>query len=108
MSQAFYNKVLGVPEKFKLVWSLDSKKSKWFKNIDDIVKFTRMQNKDVYFGIGMADKNYGPKRRATSDTVTAISCLYLDIDIYSENKNIHSKERLPKTMEEAMEIATRF
>jgi hypothetical protein len=104
----FYDQTLSIPEKYKLIWSLDSKKSYWVKTSDDILKALRMNNSNMFFGVAMSDKNYGSGKRATSKQVSAITCLFLDIDIASGNKDVHSKNNLPQTIEDAMEIATRF
>jgi hypothetical protein len=104
----FYDKVLNGPKKFKLLWNLDTKRSQWVKTTDDILKAIQVNNSNMFFGVGMTDKAYGPTRRATAAQVTTMCCLYLDIDIASDNDDVHSKKNLPKTLEEAREIAYKF
>jgi hypothetical protein len=104
----FYDKILNSPKKFKLLWSLETKRSQWVKSTDDVIKSLQVEQKDLFFGIGMTDKAYGPKRRGTLSQITSICCVYLDIDIVSDNEDVHSKNNLPKTIDEAIEIANKF
>jgi hypothetical protein len=104
----FYDKILNSPKKFKLLWNLNTKRSQWVKTTDDILKAIQVNNTNMFFGLGMTDKSYGPGKRALNTQISTVSCLYIDIDIASDNVKVHKKENLPKTLEEAIEIACKF
>jgi hypothetical protein len=107
-AKEFYDSLFQDPSQqyYKLIWSLQTKQSHWFKKTEDLIKHIRQNPKDVFHGICMTDKRLGSKRRATADQVTHVCALHLDIDI--ADATAHSKTNLPKTTEEALEIAHKF
>lgn len=56
------------------------------------------KDRDVYVGVGLSPKDYGPKLRCKAGDVTGIVGLWADIDIKSP---AHKKENLPPSVEEA-------
>lgn len=77
-----------------LIWTLPDKTSYWAKSRDQAISIVEKncKNADVYVGVGLADKTYGTKRRATNAQITGIYGLWLDLDYADE---VHSKKNLP-------------
>lgn len=86
-----------------LIWTLPDKRSRWFINIPDAAEYVAGVNgsKDVYVGLGLAGKDYGPMRRCVSGEVTGIAGIGSDFDLLSE---AHGKKALPRTVQEALSI----
>lgn len=86
-----------------LIWTLPDKRSRWFINIPDAAEYVAGVNgsKDVYVGLGLAGKDYGPIRRCVSGEVTGIAGIGSDFDLLSE---AHGKKALPRTVQEALSI----
>lgn len=86
-------------DSFILVWSLQGKKSQWFKSIKSIKpeNFTG----DTYIGMGTSPLNYGPSKRCNAAKINGIGALWLDIDILGD---AHKKGNLPATQVEALKL----
>jgi hypothetical protein len=89
-------------EQFILIWTLPDKRSHWFQNVPAAAEFVRiLAERDVYVGIGLAGKDYGPTHRCVSAQITGISGLASDFDLLS---GAHSNKALPHTVEQALQI----
>ncbi|MBN1764123.1 MAG: hypothetical protein JW860_02610 [Sedimentisphaerales bacterium] len=63
------------------IWTLPDKRSYWFKGIISIAPLVvTLGGKDVYFSVGLANKEYGPYKRLKADEVAGITCLWCDVD----------------------------
>lgn len=90
-------------DQYILIWTLPDKRSSWFTGVPEAAECVASINgsRDVYVGVGLSAKDYGPARRCVSDEVTAITGLASDFDLFSE---AHSKKALPRTIEQALSI----
>jgi len=90
-------------DQYILIWTLPDKRSRWFINISDAAEYVASVSgaKDVYVGLGLAGKDYGPMRRCVSGEVTGIAGIGSDFDLLSE---AHGKKALPRTVQEALSI----
>lgn len=104
MLNAFYQDLLPQDDTYKLVWTLNNKRSHWFKNINSMVQFIQHHKEDVYYGLGTTDKKLPSYKRALNSQITSIRALHLDIDLYSSIAHKHN-DKLPQTIEEGLEIA---
>jgi hypothetical protein len=85
-----------------LIWTLPEKRSRWFTSVPAAAEYvTALKKCDVYVGIGLAGKDYGPAHRCVSDQITGIAGIGADFDLASE---AHSKKALPKTVQQAASI----
>src|SRR5690242_20432855 len=93
----------GKPDELQmLLWSLPEKRSHWFQNVEDAIEFAEsQQERDLYVGVGLSNKDYGANRRCPSDEIAGIVGLWADLDLKSE---AHAKTALPATVEEALQI----
>src|SRR5579885_1534125 len=90
-------------DQYILIWTLPDKRSRWFTCVSDAAEYVSGVNgsRDVYVGLGLAGKDYGPARRCTSGEVTGIAAIGCDFDLLSD---AHSKKALPRTVQEALSI----
>ena len=85
-----------------LIWTLADKSSKWFRDVDSAIRYAESANgQDVFIGVGLTGRDYGPDRRCPSNEIAAIGGLWVDIDLRSD---AHPKAALPCTVEEALTI----
>lgn len=63
---------------------LPSRKSKWHRPSEMPEEWP--QDRDVYYGMGLAKKSYGPHNRIEASEVAAITCLWLDADYGPNHK----------------------
>ncbi|MBS3970522.1 MAG: DNA primase, partial [Clostridia bacterium] len=79
-------------------WVLQDKKTRWYpvKDYDQALKeglqLAQAKAYDIYFGVGLREKNLGQWKRGHSETITTIPALWVDIDIAGES---HKKTSLP-------------
>jgi len=106
MLKQFFSDVLPENNSYKLAWTLDDKKSHWFQDVNNLIEFILFKKENVFFGLGVTDKQLTQYKRADAADVTSIRVLHLDIDIKSEAA--HKNEILPTTIEEAKAIAYKF
>ena len=92
-------------------WTLQDKKTMWHpvksheQVLEHALKLTKEKAYDIYFGVGLREKNLGKWKRGNSETVTTIPALWVDIDIAGES---HKKTSLPPTLEAAMKLIKEF
>jgi hypothetical protein len=88
---------------FILIWTWPDKHSRWFTAVPAAAEYVASVSgtKDVYAGIGLSAKDYGPARRCVSEEVTAIAGLAGDFDVLSE---AHKGKPLPQTIEQALSL----
>ena len=68
-----------------LIWTLRDKKSHWFRDAAAAAKFVEgVFGADVYVGVGLADRDYGPHNRCVSDEIAGVAGLAADLDLKSE------------------------
>ena len=60
------------------VWTMPDKKSYWRKTSSHLPK--GLLDKDIYFGVGLSDQPRGANQRLKSGQVSAITCVWADID----------------------------
>lgn len=83
-----------------LIWTLQDKRSRWFRNIEDAAVFAgSCDHLDVYVGVGLSPRDYGPSRRCPSEEIACIAGLWADFDVQSP---AHAQKSLPKTIDEAL------
>ncbi|MDX2151415.1 MAG: DNA-primase RepB domain-containing protein [Bryobacteraceae bacterium] len=92
----------GKPDELHLlVWTLPEKRSHWFTDLGGAIRFAEsLGEHDLYVGVGLSERDYGPTRRCLSNEVIGIVGLWADLDLKSE---AHSKT-LPATVEDALQI----
>ncbi|MBI4464525.1 MAG: hypothetical protein HY647_07455, partial [Acidobacteria bacterium] len=84
------------------MWTLQDKRSHWFRDIPAAAEFVVQQNgRDVYVGVGLASRDYGPAHRCGSDEIAGIGGFWEDFDLRSD---AHSKKALPTTIPDALSI----
>jgi hypothetical protein len=110
MIQEYFNDLFPDQGLYKLLWTLSGKRSFWFQDNAKMIEFISQNPKDIFYGLGMAEKKPNAaahKRRLTINDITAIKVLNLDIDVQDEiaHKN---NEKLPKSIDEARKIANHF
>ena len=93
-------------EAYLLVWEKrgGDKVSTWFpaKRVDDAAAFAVRQQGDVYFGVCLSPKDYGPRQRCPQKEALGVVGLWVDIDVAGEG---HMKPNLPATFDEALDLA---
>ncbi|HYK91479.1 MAG TPA: hypothetical protein VE398_22100, partial [Acidobacteriota bacterium] len=84
-----------------LVWSLQGKRSHWFREIAAAAQFVHDARRvDVYVGVGVANHDYGPDRRCASEGIAGLAGFWADLDLKSDAH----KKTLPATIDEALTI----
>lgn len=94
-----------------LLWTLPAKRSWWAQSLDAVVSIlekpsVRTPSKsrartDLYIGVGLSPRNYGPNARCPQDKIAGIVGLWADIDIAHP---VHKKPNLPPDQDAAMAI----
>ncbi len=85
---------------YLLIWTLQDKRSRWFRNIEEAAAAVAQTPKDVYVGVGLSPRDYGPSRRCPSEEIACIAGLWADFDLQSEAH----KKALPATIPDALSI----
>ena len=81
------------PELYILIWTLPEKKSFWAKTVGEAIqRVGELTESNVYVGVGLSNKNYGPNRRCEAKEIAGIVGLWADIDIAGPP---HKKANLP-------------
>ncbi len=90
-------------EQFILIWTRPDKRSRWFTQVPAAAEYIAGINgaRDVYAGIGLSGRDYGPNRRCVSEEITCISGIGADFDLLSD---AHKGKALPQTVEQALSI----
>jgi len=89
-------------EPYALLWTLPEKRSHWFRNVEEAIRFAESQcARDVYVGVGLSERDYGPKHRCASEDISGIVGVWADVDLKSD---AHQKAALPATVENALKI----
>ena len=80
----------------------DFKKSYWLPELDSLDELlANNAHADVYFGIGLSPKNYGPNNRCKAKDVCVVPGLWADVDYAHE---LHQKNNLPPTKADAVSL----
>ena len=93
----------GKPEDlYILVWTLPDKRSRWFHDVTAAAAAVEaLAGRDVYVGVGLAKRDYGPSQRCPADQVAGLTAAWADFDVLSE---AHSKKSLPASIEQALSV----
>jgi hypothetical protein len=85
-----------------LLWTLNGKHSRWFKNLEEAVEYARsMADHDLYVGVGLSPEDFGPMRRCISSRIAGLVGFWLDIDFKS---GAHPRAALPSSADEALSL----
>jgi hypothetical protein len=103
MNKQFYMDIFPQDESYKLLWTLHDKKSHWFQDVEELIKYIDNNKENIFIGIGTTDKRLSVKKRATAQDITSMRVFHIDIDI--KQPNVHANTKLPATIEQANEIA---
>jgi uncharacterized protein (DUF927 family) len=92
------------------VWNLPEKKTKWLhiSHRKEALKYAgalAIRKKDVYFGIGLRDRQMGVTQRGGREDISCITCFWADIDV---KDSAHAESELPASFEEAIELVNSF
>ena len=102
----FFEELYGdaVDESNKMyIWSPKTG-SKFFASTKDAATFAApIQDRDVYFGLGLTKLDLPKEKRPTNLQVSAIPGLWLDVDIAGP---AHKKENLPTTIQDGLDLIT--
>jgi hypothetical protein len=89
-------------ELYLLIWTLADKRSRWFRDLAAASSAAEaLAGQDVYVGVGLSAKDYGPTQRCPSDEVAGLVAAWADFDLRSE---AHAKKALPATIKDALTI----
>lgn len=93
------------------IWDIVTKLSKQFPilKIDEAVAYAynlAKQKRDIYFGVGLLDKELPVTKRGTEADIIALPGVYADIDIAGSNHK--SNKQYPTSMESVMDILKLF
>jgi hypothetical protein len=93
----------GKPEElYMLVWTLPDKRSRWFNKVDAAAAAVEaLTGRDVYVGVGLARRDYGPSQRCPADQVAGLTAAWADFDVLSR---AHSRKSLPASIEQALSV----
>ena len=83
-----------------LLWEKTGKRSTWFDNVDKAAKFAAGKT-DIYFGLGLSPKDFGPTKRCPAAKVSAIGGLWLDVD-FKIGSN-HKSTELPELDDQSVD-----
>ncbi len=90
------------PEDFILIWTLEGRKSRWFKDVPQAARYAMGEtSKNVFAGVASSPSEFGTGRRCKQDATSGIGWLWSDIDVASP---AHRYEELPPTKQRALEI----
>jgi putative DNA primase/helicase len=98
------------PDQYILVWtkSGNAKRSSWLPVSQlphaesFLARFCTPSAGDVYAGVALSPKDFGPSNRCEADKVAGIAGLWADLDVKGE---AHKQDNLPKTIGQARELA---
>jgi hypothetical protein len=87
---------------YLLLWTLADKRSRWFHDIDAAASAVEaLAQQDVYVGVGLAARDYGPARGCPSEEIGGLAGFWADLELSSE---AHQKKALPATIQDALTI----
>ena len=88
-------------ELYVLLWTFPSKRSHWFRDVEEAIQFAESRYVcDLYVGVGLSKKDYGPNHRCVSAEIAGLVGPWADLDLKSE---AHQKS-LPTRFDEALTI----
>lgn len=93
------------------IWRQDTKQTRSFSSdeLESLDLYVRevAQLADTYFEYGLQTQPIATSKRGRAKEVSAIGCLWFDLDHYnSNNPNAHKQSNLPQSREEALEFAS--
>ncbi len=89
-------------ELYLLLWTLPDKRSRWFQDVEAAASAVEsLRRQDVYVGVGLARRDYGPARRCPSEEIAGLIGFWADFDLRSQ---AHDRKALPATIPDALAI----
>ncbi len=95
----------GVAPHHLLIWTVTggAKRSHWFPSIESATTFaTSCQADAIYFGVGLAPKDFGPHARCKADEIVALPGVVCDVDVFCPG--VHDKKGLAPNIDEALRV----
>jgi hypothetical protein len=87
---------------YLLIWTLADKRSRWFLEPNTAsAAVTALGPQDIYCGVGLSSRDYGPAERCPSDEIAGIVGLWADFDLRSD---AHPNKALPASIPDALSI----
>jgi hypothetical protein len=86
---------------YLLIWTLQDKRSRWFRSIEEAAAAVTQTPQDVYVGVGLSPRDYGPSHRCPSDKIAGLAGFWADFDLKSD---AHPKTKLPTTIADALSV----
>lgn len=88
-----------------LIWELPGRKSVWHTDLARATTYAETLGiwHNVYFGVGLSSRDYGPDHRVIATDIAGIPGLWVDIDVAGP---AHTKPNLPPTREDALSLLT--
>ena len=63
-----------------LLWTRHDKQSHWFQPVEEAIRFAESRRAlDLYVGVGIANRDYGPDNRCKSDEIAGLVGFYADL-----------------------------
>lgn len=85
---------------YLLIWTLQDKRSRWFKSVEEAASAVAQTPRDVYVGVGLSPRDCGPSRRCPSEEIAGLAGLWADFDLKSDAH----KKALPASIQDALSI----
>lgn len=92
------------PDANVLVWTFPQRVSSWYGpgEYDDAAgDVEQWEDRDVYVGVGLSPRDYGPKQRCAAADIIGVAGLWADIDYVDP---AHKKANLPPDEESALAL----
>ena len=70
-------------DQYVLLWTLQDKRSHWFRNVEAGEFAANVNGVDVYVGVGLSKADHGPLPRCPSEEIAGLSSLWTDLDLKS-------------------------
>jgi hypothetical protein len=86
---------------YLLIWTLQDKRSRWFRSVEEAAAAVAQTPKDVYVGVGLSPEDFGPSHRCPSDKIAGLAGFWADFDLQSD---AHPKTKLPTTIADALSV----
>jgi hypothetical protein len=86
---------------YLLIWTLQDKRSRWFRRVEEAAAAVAQTPQDVYVGVGLSPEDFGPSHRCPSDKIAGLAGFWADFDLKSD---AHPKMKLPTTLADALSV----
>lgn len=86
----------GKPDDLRLlIWTLADKKSAWFRSTKVAAQYVAGLSGDVYIGVGLSEKDYGPRLRCSANEIAGIAGMWADVDYEDGEAHKSELKKLP-------------